>query len=240
MYEREELMLLFQFLQPLLPEFSRGTALDIGANIGNHALYFAKRFKHVHAFEPNPQTFDLLRFNVQWLPNVDVHRYGLGNQRGVFELIENRTNLGGSSILIGDKGTQGVVSIIVESLDQTPIDTKNLCFIKIDVEGFEARVIQGGLETLRRHQPLVVLEQHVSEFVDGSSPALDLLASLDYCFCWEHNPPLASTWLGRRFNDLKHMAFGVQRSLVTGERVPQTNHSMLMAVPRRFQSALGI
>lgn len=240
LYEREELHLMFEFLAPLLPVFSTGTALDIGANIGNHALFFAQRFQQIHAFEPNPRTFDLLRFNAQWTPNIQVHRHGLGDQRGVFELIEHSTNLGGSSILIGDKGHSNVVSIEVETLDATAIDTTDLCFVKIDVEGFEAQVIRGGLETLRRCQPLVVLEQHASEFVDGSSPALTLLASLGYHFCWEDNAPLPRTWIGRRINDLKRVAFGVQRSVVTGDRVPGTNHSMLMAVPPRFQIALGL
>ena len=240
LYEREELTLMFEFLKPLLPVFAQGTALDIGANIGNHALYFAHRFRQVHAFEPNPHTFELLRFNVQWTPQVQVHRFGLGDARGAFELIENSTNLGGSSILIGDKRSDNVVSIEIETLDDSPIDTTDVCFVKIDVEGFERQVIEGSANTLRLRQPVVVLEQHASEFVDGTSPALNLLASLGYRFCWEHNPPLARTWLGRRMNDLKHIAFGVQRSVITGERVPATNHSMLVAVPERFQAALGM
>ncbi|TAH11422.1 MAG: hypothetical protein EAZ11_09085 [Curvibacter sp.] len=40
-----------------------------------------------------PANFDLLRFNGQWSPNVQVHRCGLGDACGVFELIENTTNL---------------------------------------------------------------------------------------------------------------------------------------------------
>lgn len=240
LYEREELTLMFEFLKPLLPVFAKGMALDIGANIGNHALYFSKRFQQVHAFEPNPPTFELLRFNAQWTPNVKVHRLGLGDARGVFELIENRTNLGGSSILIGDKRNDNVVSIEIETLDDASIDTTDLCFVKIDVEGFEQQVIRGGANTLRLRQPVVVLEQHASEFVGGTSPALNLLAGLGYRFCWEHNPPLARTWLGRRFDDLKHVAFGVKRSVVTGATVPATNHSMLVAVPERFQAALGL
>lgn len=240
LYEREELHLMFEFLAPLLPVFAKGMALDIGANIGNHALFFAQRFQQVHAFEPNPYTFDLLRFNAQWAPNVQIHRHGLGDARGVFELIEHSTNLGGSSILIGDKGSNSVVPIDVETLDATTIDTTELCFMKIDVEGFETQVIRGGLATLKQRQPLVVLEQHASEFVDGSSPALNLLASLGYRFCWEDSPPLARTWLGRRIDDLRRVAFGVQRSIVTGDQVPGTNHSMLVAVPERFQAVLGL
>lgn len=240
LYERDELALMFEFLKPLSPVFAQGMALDIGANIGNHALYFAKRFRAVHAFEPNPHTFELLRFNAQWTPNAQVHRLGLGDARGVFELIENSTNLGGSSILIGDKRNNNVVPIEIETLDEAAIDTTDLCFVKIDVEGFEPQVIRGGANTLRLRQPVVVLEQHAGEFVEGTSPALSLLASLGYRFCWQDNPPMARTWLGRRVDELRHMAFGVQQRVITGTTVPATNHSMLIAVPERFQAALGM
>lgn len=240
LYERDELALLFEFLKPLLPAFAKGTALDIGANIGNHALYFGKRFQQVHAFEPNPHTFELLRFNAQWSPHVQVHPFGLGNERGAFDLIENSTNVGGSSILIGDKGRDNVVSINIQTLDESAIDTTDLCFVKIDVEGFEAQVIQGGAHTLRLRQPVVVLEQHASELVDGSSPSLKLLAGLGYRFCWQEHTPMARTWMGRRLDDLKHIAFGMQQRVVTGTTVPSINHSMLIAVPERFQAALGM
>lgn len=89
--------------------------------------------------------------------HVQVHCHGPGDARGVFELIEHSTNLGGSSILIGDKGSNDVVSIEVETLDASTIATTELCFVKIDVEGFEAQVIRGGLETLRQRQPPLAL-----------------------------------------------------------------------------------
>lgn len=35
-------------------KFLHGTCLDVGANIGNHSLFWSTRFKSVYAFEPNP------------------------------------------------------------------------------------------------------------------------------------------------------------------------------------------
>ena len=43
-YEKDELQTLFRFLEPLFEEFQNSEALDIGANIGNHSLYFQKYF----------------------------------------------------------------------------------------------------------------------------------------------------------------------------------------------------
>ena len=38
-------------------------ALDIGANIGNHSVFFADDFLQVYSFEPLTQNFDLLKIN---------------------------------------------------------------------------------------------------------------------------------------------------------------------------------
>ena len=53
-YENSSLMLVEEFIKNKLPNAKDKTALDIGANIGNHSIFFAKQFKYVYAFEPNP------------------------------------------------------------------------------------------------------------------------------------------------------------------------------------------
>lgn len=241
LYERDALELLFQFLEPLKEVFAQGTALDIGANIGNHTLFFEQRFSRVHAFEPHPTTVELLRLNTQWADHVSVHAHGLGDARGQFDLIEHAANLGGSSIRIGDTtGAHQMLPIVVERLDDLALDFQSLCFIKIDVEGFEAQVLRGGKATLEEHQPLVVLEQHESEFTEGSTESIRFLASLGYRFCWHQEPPMARWWLLRRLNELREAMFGREHRIETDTVVPQQNHSMLIAVPSRFAAALGL
>ena len=61
------------------------TFVDIGANIGTHSLFAAKRIGEagkVIAFEPDPGTFDLLTANTEGLANVQRHRLALGSQGG--------------------------------------------------------------------------------------------------------------------------------------------------------------
>jgi len=52
--------------------------LDIGANIGNHSLYFSKYFKSVYSFEPHPDTFMLLEFNTKKKSNINCFNFGGG------------------------------------------------------------------------------------------------------------------------------------------------------------------
>ena len=240
LYEREELDILFNFLSPLAAEFAEGLAFDIGANIGNHALYFAKRFKAVHAWEPNPSTYELLKFNTQWAGNVTPHPYGLGDAKGRFELIEHPDNLGGSSIRIGNRSSGQVVPIQVETLDEQNVATGDLCFMKIDVEGFEANVLNGGINTILVRQPLIVFEQHESEFVEGSTASIAILGARGYRFCWHQTPEVPGSWLARRIVNLREMLSGRTHSIETANVVPPCNHSMLIAVPQRFQQRLGL
>lgn len=240
LYERSELELLFGFLRPLHTHFAGGTALDIGGNIGNHALFFARHFRQVHSFEPNPATYALLWFNSRWMSNVLTHALGLGDERGSFDLFEDTENLGGSSMREDLGAAQPAVRIQVERLDDLSVDTEDLCFVKIDVEGFEPRVLRGAQGTIRKRQPLVVLEQHQSEFVNGSTPSIDMLASWGYRFCWQQPPAAPGSWLLRRWQNLREALAGRNYAIATAELVPCVNHSMLIAVPPRFQAALGL
>lgn len=239
-YELDQLEILFDFLDPLKAVFSTGAALDVGANIGNHSLHFARHFAQVHAFEPHPDTSTLLRFNTQWVPHIKVHGIGLGKVGGHFDLFEQTTNLGGSSMRKLPFDLSRRVSIEVRPLDELDPEPERLCFMKIDVEGLEADVLAGGVEVIQRSQPLIVLEQSLSEFDHGQPQAVQLLHSLGYRFAWHQQRAMASTWIGRRWMELRDVLMGQRHRMVTGEAVAVQHHSMLVAVPRRFQATLGL
>jgi|GEM_PF-570532 len=243
-YERDELDLLWGLLAPLQPVFAAGVALDIGANIGNHTLWLAHRFGMVHAFEPHPLTHELLQFNTRRAPNVERHALALGAGAGSAQLWVDSTNMGGSTLQYGRPEVQQAVAVRIEALDvlvaSGALDLRGLCLVKIDVEGHEEAVLRGALNTLGREQPLLVFEQHEREFCDGSTPCIALLRGLGYAFCWQQPERWWPTWVGRRLQELTRFARGRTQAMVTGAQVPAVNHSMLVAVPPRFQDALGL
>jgi len=184
-YEKEELDILFDFLAPLQETFAAGSCLDIGANIGNHSIYFAPIFATVHSFEPHPATFRLLDFNVSGIGNVVAHNFGLGDSKGTFTLRENPTNLGGSAIADGSVGGAGDIEIRVERVDGLDLDLRALCFVKIDVEGFEAEVVRG------LSQPVKALSiEYTPECMESTLACVDHLATLGES---EHNFSLAES-----------------------------------------------
>lgn len=64
LYEEEFLISFETIFRHLLEKFKLQTFIDVGANIGNHALFFSQYFKEIIAFEPNPTALKLLDINV--------------------------------------------------------------------------------------------------------------------------------------------------------------------------------
>lgn len=241
-YDKPELDLLFGFLAPLAATFREGVALDIGANIGNHALFFGGRFRAVHAFEPNPAAYHLLAFNARLAPNVIAHPIGLGETRAAVQLNQDLDNMGASSIRYAPAGNASSVQIEVHRLDELELPLDGLCFMKVDVEGFEPQVLRGGLQVIAKHQPVIVMEQLEREFAQGEPESIAMLRGMGFRFCWARSAHQAKRGLARRLDTLRTRVFGGRDTveLLSGEEVPRGNHNVLIAVPPRFQVALGL
>jgi FkbM family methyltransferase len=183
-FELEELRALFDFLKPMANVFAKGTALDIGANIGNHSVYFAPHFAKVEAFEPNPRTFLLLQANAMLTTNVNTHNLGLGEQDGILMLRYDVGNVGEASLKQSAHNSPGQqeTPVTVKRLDDISSDFKDVVFIKIDVEGFEPEVIAGSSAFLNATKPVIVFEQNNAAFVDGRSQTVEALIAMGYRF----------------------------------------------------------
>jgi len=235
-YEQDELELLFEFLKPIDNVLIKGAALDIGANIGNHSLYFSPYFQKIYCYEPSPDTYKLLEMNVKSSDNIEVYNYGLGDEEGVFFMKENRTNIGGSSV-VHEKSDE-TIQIQIVKLDNYINELSNINFIKIDVEGFEEKVFRGGLRFIQAHQPIIVFEQDEMVFDEEETPSIVLLRKLGYQFCWQHKEKRIKSTLLRKFVNFYRIVLNPKIKIVTGSRVPKQFHSMLIAIPPRFSSLL--
>lgn len=168
---------------------------DIGANIGMTAVLFSELAKSVYAFEPAPSTFGFLKANIEssGCKNVQAVNIGLGDAPEDSRLTFAATNRSGGFVSAGLELTNGYVTedIRIETIDS--FFTGNIPrpdFIKIDVEGFEPRVIRGGMETIAARRPTVVLELNhfclnvmhrvtVPDFVDLLRAVFPVLIAVD-------------------------------------------------------------
>lgn len=160
-----------RFLELLAGRFPPGAvALDIGANIGNHAIYLSDTFAQIHCFEPNPEVYGRLKRNIELnkLDNVHVHTVGMGNEDAVLRFSENLDgNLGASGFVRGgedspDDGKSRTLELPIKQADRyiESLGLARVDFIKVDVEGMEPDLFEGLRETIARHRPIVAFEYH--------------------------------------------------------------------------------
>jgi FkbM family methyltransferase len=160
-----------QAIGELLP--AETVAFDVGAHIGNHTIYFAGVLGwRVVAFEPNPEAFEKLVANVEanGLANrVTCFQVALTDSPGTLTLARTEASDAGTvAVVAGDKRPADVVETEGATLDSyADLAGQGPTLLKIDVEGHELPVIEGGRRFLTRVAPHVTTEvQSVHEFED--------------------------------------------------------------------------
>ena len=161
-------------------------AVDVGAHVGNHTLYFAYVLGlRTIAFEPNATSFGHLSENVEanGLHDVcEVRNAAIGAKPGNARPLEAiPSNSGTARLEMDPAGCVPVTTLDSEVLGQPRID-----LLKIDVEGWEVDVLRGAAGTLARHRPLVYVEVARQNFETLSA----LMISHSYV-CWKrfnHTP----------------------------------------------------
>lgn len=154
-----------------------GVVVDAGAMIGDHTATYADWVGaegSVYAFEPNPEAYECLAMNVRSLPQVKIFDFGLSNKLQSVKL--NLSENSGASHLSDDEG-----SVLVKMLDSFAL--KRLDFMKIDVEGFETRVLRGAVQTILSCRPTMLIEVNSGALLragTSSSELCSVLSSLGY------------------------------------------------------------
>jgi FkbM family methyltransferase len=136
-------------------------SLDIGANAGMYTHHMLQYSKMVYAFEPNPRY--IKRLIRSFSQNVVVHPIALSNLNGESEL-RIPIGINGAGTLEEENDFGGAYSHLEIELIMVPMkkldefEIKNIGFIKIDVEGFEDKVIDGGIKTISESKPAMLIE----------------------------------------------------------------------------------
>ncbi len=151
-------------------------ALDVGANIGNHTVYFGKVLDlDTIAFEPTPRSHAVLCKNIalnQLEGKVQALRIGAGAQPGRASVLTcDATNWGMNQLNENSDG-----EIEVKRLDDIA-RTGPVVLMKIDVEGMEMDVLRGAAEILRTDRPLLYIEAATD---DQRQPIEAYLAAFGY------------------------------------------------------------
>ena len=143
--------------------------LDIGANIGNHTLYFSNisKVKKVYSFEPQEYIFKVLKKNIEindLSDKVVPFNVGVGEKEDIKKLYvpKRRFLRAGYALaaIIEEKDNINNIKLIdtkIITIDNQNIKEK-IDLIKIDTEGSEVNVLKGARKTIDRDKPIVFVE----------------------------------------------------------------------------------
>lgn len=161
---------------------SRRVAIDVGSHCGLWAFWMARDFERVHCFEPKPEHQECWITNMTSRHNAELYDVALGAIDREVGLITGPSSSGDTAV---DLSASGIQMRTLDSYHFQGVD-----FIKVDCEGYEAFVLEGGLETLKRCRPVVIVEQktgHGPRFGRGDLDAVRLLESLGARQVWDYS-----------------------------------------------------
>jgi FkbM family methyltransferase len=128
------------------------SVVDAGANMGIFSVFVAHNHPRckVYAFEPTPATVDVLKENTKYYPNVKVFGCGLGEKSRAASLVIVEDGTGN---YIGEGG----IPVEIKAIDDLNIPMN---FLKMDTEGYEANILKGAAETIKKYKPIVAMSAY--------------------------------------------------------------------------------
>jgi len=230
-YEKAELELLEKWLVEY-GKFSKKDYLvniiDVGANIGNHSRFFSKIAKSVIAIEAHPLTYKLLELNSSDYDNIKTINMGVSNKMETLFMDKLGSNIGGISLQT--KKTK--YEVRCDTIDKIINNLGVISLLKIDVEGYEFKVIEGAEKLIKKDNPIICFEQQSDEVMDGTTKSIQLLKKYGYNNFLYFEKEISFTNSNMFINIFKYvkcLIFGNNYQLIYFEKLPKRYHSLIIA-----------
>ena len=162
------------------------TCLDIGGNIGYYVLLESKAIGpqgKIIAIEPSPINFECMKQNLSTLKieNVESYNIAAGEKDGTANFLIYEDS--GNSCMVIPEGEKSkwpgkLISVPIRKMDSFLEEKKigKIDFLRMDVEGYEKKVIEGLNATIRKYKPIIYLELH--QFIVGQDNTAKMLEDL--------------------------------------------------------------
>lgn len=188
------------------------TVLDVGASYGGYTKFLSEMVGpsgRVYSFEPNPPIFDFLSHNVRKLklPNVEFFKTALSDRKGRANIVIPHYRWGSECHYDATLEQQSKdadcrqIEIAVDTLDSWFAEREEkIAFIKCDVNNHELSFLRGGLQTIRRSKPAMLIEILADPDQAGMPAAqvFELLAQENYQGYWFDGEALHKRKRGER------------------------------------------
>jgi len=162
------------------------SVIDVGANVGQFCVAAAKVLtpRKIYAFEPLPSAYSRLRKNTQKLCGVQLEHVALGERKGEVEFYVNAHSHSSSILRLGESHRNAFPNAVETDVIRVPMTTLDRalagigvarpCLLKLDVQGYEDRVLEGAHDTLLAVD-YIVSELSFKPMYEGERTFTDML-----------------------------------------------------------------
>ncbi len=163
-----------------------GTIVDVGANVGQFAVATAKIFPGavVHSYEPAPESYSKLSGLTSRLSNLKTYQLALGEADGEIGFHVNSHAHSSSALTLADAHKSAfpsalevkTITVKMATLDRVydGVELASPVFLKLDVQGYEERVLMGAVRFLDRVD-YVIAEVYFVPLYIGEKPAQGMI-----------------------------------------------------------------
>ena len=161
-----------------LESFDIKTVIDVGANIGQFANDARKLYPDaaIYSFEPLPGPYSELLVNTRSFTKFNSYNLALGDYEGTTEMYINEFSQSSSLLEMEDSHKQAFphtknttsITVNIQTLDliASKLELDTDISLKIDVQGFEKQVLDGGKETLNKVKIIIIETSYIPLYKD--------------------------------------------------------------------------
>lgn len=154
--------------QPWIHDIGIKTVLDIGGNVGRYSKTMQYLFPNAQiiAFEPLPSCFEQMKKLMDEYPKFNAYNIGLGDSEAMMEMEESNHDPSSSLLPMGELHKDAFPfaeggkkkEVVIRKLDnlESEMNLQYPLMIKVDVQGFEDKVIAGGTSIFSKAKILLL------------------------------------------------------------------------------------
>lgn len=226
-----------RLLRTLASHLDAPCFLDIGANTGTHALAASSACSTIHCFEPYAPVANRLIEHIQInkLQHVHVHQLGLSDESSVSPFyLPEEGNLGMGTFIECDAAPACHLPLVSGDDFLSSLNLSRVDLVKIDVEGYESRVLAGLRSTLESFRPIVFWEYSLGNQCSRTHENITSQFPNDYLFFkishrnwWTRATPLLAQVSAPEsrgnYLSIPRTKFSAIKNAVTGATVARSN-----------------
>lgn len=131
--------------------------VDVGGNIGTFLWQFTFKCRQAFVFEPIPRLNNVIKNSAEYNRDkkVTLITKAVGDAPGNVRMLDNN-----NSSVVSKDNNAAVLDITVTTLDNELLQLDRIDFIKVDVEGYEMRVLNGAVKLIEKFRPAMLVEVH--------------------------------------------------------------------------------